>query len=316
MRLELIAGLGIALAMPSLAASSAATTTTMTAGTLSECTQPLSLTVTASGAPATGTVTIDDEFNGETVQLGSANLSTKGVASPSVSLATGNHTLTANFAGDSTYGSSSSEALAVSVPAGCNFMPAISNITPATTPVNTLSPGESGNVTVSIVPLASYTSTLTEPVLITLSCSNLPDTVTCSFTPKNVEIVPGQDTAATSSMVIQTVAHSSSSLLSPTNRRSSPIAWAFLLPGALGLGGLAWGARRRRWLRQLSLVALVGLVTLLGTTACNPLYGYKNHKPNPVSGTPAGAYTVNVTAQFTDGVTATTRSTVFALTVE
>lgn len=316
MRLELIAGLGIALAMPALAASSAATTTTLTAGTLSGCTQPLALTVLAGSSPATGTVTIDDVFNGETVQLGSTTLSAKGAASPSVSLLTGDHVLTATYAGSSAYESSSSSSVAVSVTAECDFMPAIANITPATTPANTLTAGKSGTAKVSIPLWSSYTDQLKEPAFITLSCSNVPDTVTCSFTPQDVEIQPGQDTAATSTMVIQTSAASTSSSLSPANRRSAPIAWAFLLPGALGLGGLAWGARRRRWLRRLSLVAMVGLVTLLGTTACNPLYGYKNHKPNPVSGTPAGSYTVNVTAQFTDGVTATTRSTVFALTVE
>jgi hypothetical protein len=315
LRLELIAGLGIALAMPALAASSAATTTTLTAGTLSGCTQPLALTVLASGSPATGTVTIDDEFNGETVQLGSAALSAKGAASPSVSLATGSHILTANFAGNSSYASSSSAALAVSVTAECDFMPAVSNITPATTPANTLTAGDDGTATVSILPLPSYTSALTAPVFVTLSCSNLPDTVTCSFTPENVEIMPGQTTAVTSSMVIQTVAATTSSL-SPANRRPSPIAWAFLLPGALGLGGLAWGARRRRWLNRLSLAALLGLVTLMGTTACNPRYGYKNHVPTPSPATPAGAYNVTVTAQSSNGVTATTRSTAFALTVQ
>lgn len=316
LRLELIAGLGIALAMPSLAASSAATTTTLTAGTLSGCTQPLALTVLAGSSPATGTVTIEDDFNGETVQLGSAALSAKGAASPSVSLVTGDHVLTANYAGNSTYGSSSSATLAVSVTAECDFMPGISNFTPATTPVNTLTAGESGTATVSILPLSSYTSALTAPVFVTLSCSNVPDTVTCTFTPENVEIQPNQTTAVTSSLVIQTSAASTSSSLSPANRRSTPIAWAFLLPGALGLGGLAWGARRRRWLSRLSLMTLLGLVTLMGTTACNPLYGYKNHAPATSPATPAGAYNLTITAQSSTGVTATTLSTAFALTVQ
>jgi hypothetical protein len=283
---------------------------------LNGCTQPLALTVLAGSSPATGTVTIDDVFNGETVQLGSTTLSSKGVASPSVSLLTGDHVLTANFVGSSAYGSSSSAALAVSVTAECDFMPAISNITPATTPANTLTAGESGTAKVSILTLSSYTAALTEPVFITISCSNVPDTVTCTPTPENVSIQPGQDTAVISSMLIQTSAASTSSSLSPANRRSTPIAWAFLLPGALGLGGLAWGARRRRWLSQLSLMALLGLVTLMGTTACNPLYGYKNHAPATSTATPAGAYNLTITAQSSTGVTATTLSTAFALTVQ
>jgi hypothetical protein len=101
-----------------------------------------------------------------------------------------------------------------------------------------------------------------------------------------------------------------------SGRGSSPIAWAFLAPGILGLGGLAWGARRRRWLKHVSLVALVALVTLLGTTACNPRYSYEHHGPSPNPGTPTGTYTITVTGQSSNGVTATTRNTSFVLTVK
>jgi hypothetical protein len=87
-----------------------------------------------------------------------------------------------------------------------------------------------------------------------------------------------------------------------------------LLPGALGLGGLAWGGRRR-WLNRLSLLALVGIVTMLGTTACNARYNYYNHGPSSTA-TPAGTYTIKVTGQSSDGVTATSNSTTLALTVE
>ena len=95
----------------------------------------------------------------------------------------------------------------------------------------------------------------------------------------------------------------------------SPIAWALLLPGALGLGSLAWGARRRRWLQRLALLSFIGLVATLGTTGCNPLYYYKNHGPSPNLPTPAGTYTVLVTAQSSNGITATTHSTTIVLTV-
>jgi hypothetical protein len=118
-------------------------------------------------------------------------------------------------------------------------------------------------------------------------------------------------------MVLQTYAQSTA-MASPATRPgkgSSPIAWAFLLPGTLGLGGLAWGARRRRWLSQLSLVALVSLVTLLGTTGCNPRYYYEHHSPIPNPPTPAGTYTVTVSAQSNNGVTAISQNTTFVLTV-
>ena len=118
-------------------------------------------------------------------------------------------------------------------------------------------------------------------------------------------------------MVIQTYAASTVKATPPTppGSRANPIAWAFLLPGVLGLGGLAFGARRRRWLSRLSLVALVGLVTLLGTTACNPRYDYEHHGPSSNPATPAGTYNVTVTGQSSNGVTAITHSTTFVLVV-
>jgi hypothetical protein len=116
-------------------------------------------------------------------------------------------------------------------------------------------------------------------------------------------------------MIVQTLAASTTSAL-PAKRNSSSIAWALLLPGALGLGGFAWGSRgRRRWLSRLSLVALIGLVTLLGTTGCNPRYAYEHHGPPPNPATPAGTYTITVTAQSNNGVNAVSNSTTFALTV-
>ena len=70
-----------------------------------------------------------------------------------------------------------------------------------------------------------------------------------------------------------------------------------LLPGTLSLARLAFGARRRRWLMRVYLMSLVGLIAMLGTTACNPLYYYKNHGPSANLPTPAGTYTLAVTAQ-------------------
>jgi hypothetical protein len=169
---------------------------------------------------------------------------------------------------------------------------------------------------------------LTAPMFVTLSCSGLPDGATCSATPENLEILsttldscpsgsPASACPPTSNMVIQTYAASNVKASPPTSpgNRSAPIAWAFLLPGALGLGGLAFGARRRKWLSRLSLVALVGLVTLLGTTACNPRYNYLHHGPVNNPATPAGTYTVTVTAQSSNGVTALAHSTTFVLIV-
>ena len=325
----LIAGLVIALAVPALA--SVSTTTTLTAGTLSGCTQPLTVTVAASGTPVTsGTVVINDQFNGNAVQLASVALSSSGSASLSVDLAAGSHSLTANFTGITGYTASTSSAVTPpSVATECEFTVGVSNFNPSSTANTlTLTAGQAGSLTITVVPSVEYSSTLAAPMFITLSCTGLPDGAACSATPENLEILSTTPESCpsgslpsacppTSTMVIQTYAASTVKATPPTPRgnRSNPVAWAFLLPGALGLGGLAFGARRRRWLSHLSLVALVGLVTLLGATACNPRYNYEHHGPSTNPATPAGNYTVTVSAQSSNGVTALTHSTTFVLVV-
>jgi hypothetical protein len=323
LRLELVAGLGIALAMPALAAPAGeATTTTLTAPqTTQSNAQTCSLTsfsvsvAGATGVPA-GTVSIEDGA----VSLASTNLDSSGKASFQFALKNGAHSLSAVYAGNTDFLTSSSAAESVTISNQCDseFVVTVSNLTPTSAAnTQTLTAGQAGTGTISVTPLQEFVSKLTTPAFVTISCSGLPDQASCIYTPESVEILPDQNAAVTSSMVLQTYAASNTSA-SPATRPgkgASPIAWAFLLPGALGLGGLAWGARRRRWLSRLSLLALVSLVTLLGTTGCNPRYSYEHHGPVPNPGTPAGTYTVTVTAQTNNGVTAITQNTTFVLTV-
>jgi len=313
----LVAGLAVLLAVPGLSvvaasAQGAATTTTLSLGAQSGCAQALTTTVLAkTGQAATGTVSIEDEFNGQQVQLANVALNAQGSATTTVSLSGGSHVLTAVYAGNSSdLGSSSASSSTITIANPCQFTVAISNLAPASSPPNTLTPGQSGTATVTVTASPDYTASLSGPLFVTLSCSGLPDEASCTFTPENVEILPGQETAVTSSMVISTVAATASA------GRSPRVDWAFLLPGALSLCGLAWGARRRPWLNRLALLALVGLVTLLGTTACAPRYNYYNHGPPTPPATPAGTYTVTVTAQSSNGVAAITNSTTLALTVQ
>ena len=335
-RLVLIAGLVIALAVPALTVVAAhaqtSTTTTLTAGTLSGCVQPLTVTVTAAGQPVTsGAVTINDQFNGKAVPLASVALSSSGSASLSVDLAAGNHSITATFVASGSYATSTSSAVTPpNVPTECEFSVGVSSFNPSSSAANTLTltAGQTGSFTITVAPSVDYTSTLTAPMFVTLSCSGLPDGATCSSTPENLEILsttldscPSGSLPSTcpptSTMVIQTYAASTAKAAppAPPGNRSNPIAWAFLLPGVFGLGGLAFGARRRAWLSRLSLVALVGLVTVLGATACNPRYYYLNHGPPTNPATPAGTYNITVSGQSSNGVNAITHSTTFVLVV-
>ena len=322
--------------MPALlvvaAQAQAATATTLTAGTLpaGSCSQPLTIAVTSGGAPVTGgNVAIYDQFNGNAVTVATVALSSAGTASPTVDLAAGSHSLTATFAaqtvGTTSYAASTSApAILVSVATECEFSVAISNISPSSTTAGTLTltPGQSGSATVTVTPSVEFTSTLTAPMYVAISCSGLPDGATCVPTPENLSISATTPESClngvcppTSSLLIETYAASSASATPPQGKGSAPIAWAILLPGSLCLGGLAFGARRRRWLSRFMLLALVGFVTVLGTTACNPRYNYLNHGPQPNPATPAGTYTVTVTAQTNNGVTTTTHATSFVLVV-
>ena len=312
LRLKLVAGLGIALAMPALAlaaesAPGLATQTTLTAVTRdlagrTQATVAISV-LGEDGQPASGAVSISDQGT----PLAGAALNAQGQASVVLNLPSGAHSLTAVYAGDTTHGASRS--LAALVRAQVSSTPNFA-VSAAPTTI-TLTAGQSGTVIASVTPQNS--SALTAPMFVTLSCSGLPDQAACTFTPENVEILSNATAAITSSMVITTQKASSVVAARPS---SNHVSWAFLLPGALGLGGLAWGSRRRAWLNRLSLLALVAFVATLGTTACNARYDYFNHGPPTNPATPAGTYTVTVTAQSSNGVTAITNSTTMALTVQ
>jgi hypothetical protein len=333
LRLQWIAGFGMALALlPAAHAVPGYTTSTSLAAQSSTQTCPtsgltttlttLTVTVTSSGGVPSGTVNIEDEASGSPVQIASATLNTTGQATVSLYLANGSHTLLAVYVASAPYGPSTSMPASAAISSQCTtaFAISVSNIAPSTSSAMTLTPGQSGTATVTVTPsqeLVASLNTTGAPSFITVSCSGLPSESSCAFTPADLEILPGQDAGVISTLLIET----SSGLVRavpPTQlgHRSSPVAWAILLPGMLGFGGLAWGARRRSWLQRLSLVLLVGLVATLGTTGCSPLYNYYNHGPTNPHETPAGTFNVTVTGQSSNGVTATANSTTLVLTVE
>jgi hypothetical protein len=257
--------------------------------------------------PAAGAVSISD--NGRT--LAGVALNKQGQAAITLDLPAGEHSLTASYQGDAAHRGSISD-VARAEASGTGVPDFQISVAPATL---SLTAGASGTVTASITP--ENASSLTAPLFVTLSCSGVPDQSSCVFNPENIEILPNATAAVTSSMVILT--QQQEGLLSRpqlARPRSNGVALAILLPGALSLGGLAFAVRRHTWLARLSLLALVALVASLGTTACNARYDYYNHGPPPNPATPSGTYTVDVTAQSTDGVTATTHTTTLALTVK
>lgn len=320
----------MALAMALLPATAAASQNVATDTTLNVSTSgqaghtraTANVTVTDEyGLPAAGAVSLED---GSRI-LAEAALNSAGQATATVDLPGGDHALRAVYSGDETRMASVSPVSDLQTDASSTpgFSISLTPISPTSFPM-VLAQGASGTVEVTVTP--ENNSSLTAPMFVTLSCSGLPNQTSCTFTPETIEILASTPTSCSSgspaaacppisSMLLQTQASNAAVHPLPT-RKSSPIAWAFLLPGIVGLGGLAWKTRRRAWLNRLALVAMLGLITTLGATGCAPLYRYYQHGPGNPPATPAGTYNVTVTAQSSNGVSATTTSTTMVLTVQ
>jgi hypothetical protein len=312
LRLEVVAGLGFALAVtaPAFCADQArgvATQTTLTAQTTDQGGRThttVSVQVMGEdGLPAAGAVAINDHGK----SLAGAVLNAEGRATTILDLPAGEHSLKAVYQGDAAHLASASSVSGIQAMAAA--APGFSvTVAPATL---SLKQGQSGSVIASVIPINA--SSLPAPIFVTLSCSGIPDQTKCTFTPENVQISPDSIGAITSSMAIAT--QGGSLPQASIARRDNSVAWAVLLPGGLTLAGLALGMRRRRWLSRVALMGLVGFVTVLGATACSPLYNYKNHGPTQNLPTPAGTYQLTIAAQSSNGVSATTNFTTMVLTV-
>jgi hypothetical protein len=257
------------------------------------------------GLSAPGSVTITDGGK----SLAGFVLDAQGQVSSTLSLPGGAHSLRAVYSGNTTHATSTSSVRPLAATAGTTPDFSIA-IAPASF---SLKQGQSGSAIVTVTPINA--TSLAAPMFVTISCAGLPDQTKCTFTPENIEIPVGATAAINSSMVIATQAPSLAKAQPVNERDAHPVAWALLLPGTLTLGGLAFGLRRRRVLSRLVLLALVGLVGVLGSTACSPLYNYRNHGPTQNLPTPTGTYNLTISAQSSNGVTATTHTTSMALTV-
>jgi hypothetical protein len=242
-----------------------------------------------SGAPA-GSVT----FNNGAATLGTATLDGTGTATYSTSaLPVGSASVTAGYAGSSTFAASASSAVTVVVSA-----PPPPNFTIAANPTTlTVAPGASGTSTITITPQNGFNSA------VTFACTGLPNATAWTFSPATV--TPDGTHAITATITISTTATSASLLHPLSPHRGTPL-YALVLPGLgalLGLSNLRRGLSTSR--RRLGM-AILGVTIALGLGACGG-----GSTPSTTPGTTPGTSLVTITA--TAG--ATNHTTTLNLTV-
>jgi hypothetical protein len=257
----------------------AATTTALTASAATiTAGGSVTLTATVTGATGstgipTGTVTFLD---GSTT-LGMGTLNGSAVATYSATaLATGTHSITAQYGGDSNFAASTSSAVTVTVQA----VPP--SVTISASPASlSITAGATGTSTVSVTPAGGFA----QPV--TFACTGLPSEATCTFAPASV--TPGASPVTTTLTITTTAAQSA--VQSGIHRAG--------MTGLLALGsllllvtpGVSRVARWSRWFVLLFAFALGGAFIGCGGGGGGGGGGTSN------PGTPAGTTTVTVTAK-------------------
>ena len=150
------------------------------------------------GVAATGTVAIRDNSK----EVAGTVLDAQGKASLVLDLPGGDHQLRAVYTGDATHQASVSTLTGLRAQVSTGTPDFQVSIAPATL---SLSAGQSATIIASITPVNADALQAQGPMFVTLSCpAGNPDQSYCTFTPENVEILPGAVDPVTSSMVFQT----------------------------------------------------------------------------------------------------------------
>jgi uncharacterized repeat protein (TIGR01451 family) len=142
--------------------------------------------------------------------------------------------------------------------------------------------GDTATYQVQLTPHPLYTSA------ITVSCSNLPTQSTCAVAP-NSSITVASSGGATATLSITTTARPVPSPTASLLMRRFYAVWLGIPGLSLLFVGMGGNRRRRRIAGILMLCAMSALLLVI------PACSHSNQQP-PVSGTPAGNYTITVTA--------------------
>jgi hypothetical protein len=229
-----------------------------------------------------------------TLATAAVNAST-GVASASVTLSGGLNALTAVFAGDTNYASSSTPAVNVTVPT-FTLSAGTSSLTLAS------ASSASGTDVITAATTNGYTGMITFGCSLALSSGGSASVAPgCTASPSSIT-GPGTTTVNLTTIAPHAIGSQGVASLAPLLTGS-----AVSLAGLFGLflPGLAGLRRKRQFRALLSVFLLAGVFS--GLSGCG------GSKPAPSGGTTIGTYTVTVTGTSSTGIPAVT--TAFSLTV-
>jgi len=244
-----------------------------------------------SGRP-TGAVTFTDTFGaipgGGTFALNAGDPPTGGgpytggsdAATPNgVTFDAGSHSVSASYAGDLSFGASST------APQSFTITPGFFASIPSNVAISISAPGSSGTTSMTVANSSSFSGT------ISLACSGLPAEATCAFSPSSIAASGTAATTAVTITVSTTAPHTTQNM---TDRPYYFAGW--MMGSSLALGGVfVLGFQKPR--QRAALFMLIVVALLVVVPACGGGGGSKTPPP-PVQdpGTPAGTYNVTVTA--------------------
>jgi hypothetical protein len=247
----------------------------------------LTSTLSNSGAiPPSGQVV----FTSGATTLGTATLNGSGVASLTLTPNLGSYNIIASYQGDSVYAGSVSAAIAVSVVEQTHFT---ITLNPAAL---SLQSKQHSTIQVTVKSIQGFTDVMA------LGCVGLPASATCTFSANQLTLAPNG--IQTIDLVVDTGSPLTAGGVATSSVNLTTNVTLCLLPGGLLL---AFTFRRsRRASRMFSgFLALLVFAVSMTVSGCGTL---------DVNGTPAGSYTINVTAIGTK--TTATQSAPLALTVK
>lgn len=246
----------------------------------------VTFTATVAGVNGVGTPTGSVSFMNGTAALGSGALNSSGVATfMTSSLAVGSASITAVYAGDSSFTSSTSSAVAITVTA-----PPAPTFAVSGTAVTVAAGATSGNTsTITVTPANGFTGSVNLSAALTASPSGAVEPPTISLGAPSVTVTGTN--AVTTTATISTTPAASSSLAYPVPNR-----WYTGASGAVlaCIGFFMIPRRRRQWFWT---ATVAGFVIAFGATGCGG--GGSKAPANP--GTTQGKYVFTITG--TDAAT-------------